>query len=198
MEWQCSSLQWVEHGNESKSVIWIFHLLSAVPDCPPPPSIRNGVVIVPPWGTPLYTVVEYFCKGGTRMVGNQTLECLESSEWSSDPPVCKGMVYTWQELRKWKFNEFLKYADLQSCQVSLICCGTEIMCAPLENPKNGGVILNNGTVYGAQAHYNCDNNFLLKGNNSRICQIDGNWSGKMPKCKSWHHSCKMGPVENQW
>ena len=120
MEWQCSSLQWVEeHGNEQKSVIWIFYLFSAVPDCPPPPSIRNGVVIVPPWGTPLYTVVEYFCKVGTRMVGNQTLECLESSEWSSDPPVCKGMVYTWQELRKWKFNEFLKYADLQSCQVML-------------------------------------------------------------------------------
>ena len=78
----------IEKGKKSK-----FHkfLSLLVPVCTPPPSsITNREVNVPPGGTPLHTVVEYSCRVGTRMIGNHTLECLEDGKWSSDPPICEG------------------------------------------------------------------------------------------------------------
>ena len=35
---------------------------------------------------------------------------------------------------------------------------------------------------GFTASYTCDFGYTLEGEDSRICQIDGNWSGSQPDC----------------
>lgn len=45
----------------------------------------------------------------------------------------------------------------------------------------GGVCLN-GTAVGSKAIYICDDGLVLMGNKSRVCQKDGNWNGRIPRC----------------
>lgn len=54
-------------------------------------------------------------------------------------------------------------------------------CGPLPNPDNGAVSHPN-TVEGSSATYTCDEGFALDGEETRVCQGDGNWSGEEPVC----------------
>lgn len=57
-----------------------------------------------------------------------------------------------------------------------------IDCGPLESPENGMVNLEDGSVYGSEARYNCSSNYLLEGTYLRICLENGEWSGEKPEC----------------
>ena len=39
-----------------------------------------------------------------------------------------------------------------------------------------------GTEFGSQANYSCDEGYVVSGNSSRVCQADGEWSGNDPNC----------------
>ena len=56
-----------------------------------------------------------------------------------------------------------------------LCCTVE--CKELADPANGQV-----SVVRFTARYSCDFGYTLNGDNSRFCQIDGNWSGSHPAC----------------
>ena len=45
-----------------------------------------------------------------------------------------------------------------------------------------GVVCFNRTTVGSRAVYICNDNFLLMGNEARVCQRDGNWNGRTPQC----------------
>lgn len=48
-------------------------------------------------------------------------------------------------------------------------------------PKNGNAKYN-GTYYSAMLNYTCDGGYLLLGNATSECQLNGKWSGFVPVC----------------
>ena len=63
-----------------------------------------------------------------------------------------------------------------------------INCGPLDKPKNGFVLLS-GTAEGATATYSCRHGFVLEpeGENTRVCNRSGNWTGSASKCRSMYY-----------
>ena len=55
-------------------------------------------------------------------------------------------------------------------------------CGSLPDPANGQVTLNS-TGFHSMANYTCDPGYGLVGNATRICQLDGTWSGSV-SCQS--------------
>ena len=58
------------------------------------------------------------------------------------------------------------------------------MCRSLVNSASisGGAVCYNGTTVGFEAVYVCNDGYNLMGNETRICQSDGIWSGSIPQC----------------
>ena len=47
---------------------------------------------------------------------------------------------------------------------------------------SGGVVCLNGTTVGSEAVYVCNDGYNLMGNETRVCQSEGIWSGSIPQC----------------
>ena len=60
---------------------------------------------------------------------------------------------------------------------------TVVDCGTLINPTNGQVSHTAGTTYRQKATYSCDAGFNLVGDNIRMCQVSGVWSGNAPICQ---------------
>lgn len=62
-------------------------------DCPPLPMIPNGHHTGENAG-PIASgsSVTYSCEPGYLLVGDKTIDCLSSGEWSADTPKCKGTL----------------------------------------------------------------------------------------------------------
>ena len=60
---------------------------------------------------------------------------------------------------------------------------TVVDCGSLTNPTNGVVSHTAGTTFGQTATYSCDTGYNLVGDNTRMCQASGNWSGSAPTCQ---------------
>lgn len=56
------------------------------------------------------------------------------------------------------------------------------MCGRLPAIRNGRVDLS-GTAVGSTATYSCDQGFLLVGEATRRCQLNGEWTGNEPFCR---------------
>jgi len=57
------------------------------------------------------------------------------------------------------------------------------MCLRLRNPSNGFVKLTNKLNTGSQANYECRSGYIIEGDRIRVCQPNGEWSGRHPICK---------------
>ena len=55
-------------------------------------------------------------------------------------------------------------------------------CGALTDPMNGNVLVAH-TVFGSVAVYECDENYMRDGSQSRLCQEDATWSGMEPTCE---------------
>ena len=59
-------------------------------------------------------------------------------------------------------------------------------CLELLNPPNGMINCSLGDdrvhSYGDTCNFTCNTGYELTGNNTRICQSDGNWSGNDNSC----------------
>ena len=58
---------------------------------------------------------------------------------------------------------------------------TGITCELLTSPANGAVSTT-GRVFGSKARYRCQPGYTLHGDDIRICQEVGYWSGQTPSC----------------
>ena len=56
-------------------------------------------------------------------------------------------------------------------------------CGSLASPKFGQVVIS-GTTFGSTATYSCQKGYILVGDSTRVCQVNGQWSGDAPTCKS--------------
>ncbi|XP_065187113.1 uncharacterized protein LOC135817798 [Sycon ciliatum] len=60
-----------------------------VPQCPPLPSIQNGVRTLSSTSYQREVIYTYRCNKGYILQGNNKLECLEHGNWSKEPPTCE-------------------------------------------------------------------------------------------------------------
>ena len=69
--------------------------------------------------------------------------------------------------------------DENLCNILLIV----VDCGTLTSPTNGQVNQTAGTTFGQTATYSCDPGYNLVGDDTRICQASGVWSGSEPNCQ---------------
>ena len=55
------------------------------------------------------------------------------------------------------------------------------MCPTLVPPANGNLVLS-GNTFGETANYTCNTGFILEGDPTLTCGVDGQWSGSSPVC----------------
>ena len=71
--------------------------------------------------------------------------------------------------------------------------GPKADCGPLEDPENGKVNMDQGTLAGSYAIYVCDPGYKLVGFlDFRVCQHDGFWSNTKIRCEP------IGELEVWW
>ena len=88
------------------------------------------------------------------------------------------------------FDTFYTYHCICPAHIEMLAVPflLAINCGPLDEPKNGFVLLS-GTAVGATATYSCRPGFVLEpeGENLRVCNRSGKWTGSVPKCRSMYH-----------
>ena len=62
---------------------------------------------------------------------------------------------------------------------------------------SGGVVCYNGTTEGSRAVYTCTGGYNLVGNEARVCQSDGIWSGSTPQCVQEEGGMDSSQLHNQ-
>ena len=73
------------------------------------------------------------------------------------------------------------YFTLSATVSSGFCLTVDVNCGHPGILANGNIILTNTTL-GSTIAYACDVSFVLCGNDTRICQSNGMWSGSLPSC----------------
>ena len=77
-------------------------------------------------------------------------------------------------------NIFALLCQQWFCMYSIV-----VDCGGLKNPENGQVAIS-GTDFGSNARYRCLSGYILVGDDVRMCQENGDWSGEEPVCQ-----CKL-------
>ena len=61
---------------------------------------------------------------------------------------------------------------------------TVVVCPELDVPQNGNIEYDNTqSVYNSMATYTCVNGLMVEGDEMRVCQNDGTWSGSVAICQ---------------
>ena len=87
--------------------------------------------------------------------------------------------------------------ESQQCQANGKWSGVLAVCSPVDcqdpgTPANGDRMLVS-TTFMSTVFYSCRLGYNLEGNQHRICQASGNWSGDLPICKGWWEVA-LGPL----
>src|SRR5260370_86042 len=172
--------------------------------CPALDSPMAGVVAAPE-RTP-GSMATYTCQMGYTLNGSATRICQASGIWSDAPATCavkdcgplqapkNGSVSAPQTT----FGATATYScgsgfgpsgsATRTCQLDGTWSGVDPTCVvadcpALPGPMGGGVVAPTLTV-GSTATYSCAAGYALTGMATRTCQIDHNWSGAAPTCKT--------------
>uniref|UniRef100_G1P1I2 Complement C3d receptor 2 n=1 Tax=Myotis lucifugus TaxID=59463 RepID=G1P1I2_MYOLU len=178
------------------------------PECPPLPMIPNGHHTAENVGLFVPGLsVTYSCEPGYLLVGETTIRCLSSGDWSAVIPRCEeaqcdapgpllnGQIkgpasrrtgpsdQSFRSFRLFSHNAFLCVVQLQPCRFSLI--SLEILCPPpppiLNGRHTGNPSVN--VPYGSTVTYTCDPgpergvDFILIGKDTIRCTTDSQKTG---------------------
>ena len=66
------------------------------------------------------------------------------------------------------------------------CVCIVVDCGDLSDSIQNGAVTIQGTSYGQQATYSCNNNFGVDGAEVLTCEASGQWSSEPPTCSSKH------------
>ncbi|KAK2086448.1 Complement receptor type 2 [Saguinus oedipus] len=174
--------------------------------CQPPPGLRHGqhtggnMVLFVSGMT-----VDYTCDPGYLLVGNKSIHCMPSGNWSPSAPRCEETCQPVREdLQKLPAGSRVELVNM-SCQDGYQLTGHAyqtcqdakngiwfkkvplckvIRCHPppvIVNGKHTGMLAEN-FLYRSEVSYECDPGFSLLGEKKLQCRSDGSWSGSPPQC----------------
>lgn len=160
-------------------MISVLHFVYQV-TCPKLPKPDYGDVIV----TGLYPKdnATYSCNPGYILDGPKVRTCRHDGTWKDKAPICKRKNHS-----RIYISQYIAF------------CTIAVDCGPLPDIPYGKVSVKPYTKLGSIAKYSCDDKYKLVGDDKRVCQPNGNWSGKEPKCVYVpppkpqypdHHKCK--------
>nr|KAF6315936.1 complement C3d receptor 2 [Pipistrellus kuhlii] len=191
---------------------WDPQIPTCEKDCQPPAGLHHGrhtggnrVLFVSGM------TVHYTCDPGYSLVGNKSIHCMPSGNWSPSAPRCEGapcqpVGEDVQELpadshvvlvnRSCPDGYELTGHTFQKCEddenriwFQRIPLCEAILCPPpprkIDNGRHTGVMAEQ-FLYGMEISYECDPGFLLLGRRKMRCIRDseghGSWSGPPPQC----------------
>ncbi|ESO92606.1 hypothetical protein LOTGIDRAFT_233055 [Lottia gigantea] len=170
--------------------------------CPPPQPPTNGFVNA--LGLAYTSKAEYECSDGHILEGVNSRTCQIDKTWTDTVPICKpseceppveiqnGRV----EYKDLSIGAIATYTcelahrlvgdKIRRCLDSLTWSGQAVMCKPVQCPDsfnvpNGRVEIS-GTSFGSLASYICDVGYNLNGDQDRVCDELGVWSGSSSSC----------------
>lgn len=186
-------------------LLFLFHT-----DCGPPIVIPNGLVMFN--GTMFSYTAYYGCNEGfepqNASTDIYTKTCDMYGNWTGMVPVCRPVDCgspddlgngSLAKISGTLFGNSVTYAcDLGftltgqqnvSCEASGKWSDDRPVCEPVDcgvlpDPENGRLIYKSDTTfYGDTVIYECEDNFTLTGNDTRVCDADGQWNGTDAVCK---------------
>ncbi|MEJ1282873.1 sushi von Willebrand factor type A EGF and pentraxin domain containing 1 [Cricetulus griseus] len=154
--------------------------------------------------TTMGSAAQYSCKPGHILEGSHLRLCLQNKKWSGTAPRCeaiscskpnplrngliKGSDYSYLGVLHYECDPgyVLNGTAKRTCQENKDWDGHEPTCIPVD--CGSPPVLNNGQVKGEEytfqkeITYSCSEGFILEGARSRVCLINGSWSGTTPSC----------------
>lgn len=175
-------------------------------DCGAPDSVEHGETQLLDKRTTYGARVQYTCGVNYTLVGSAVATCDEGT-WTDKPPqcmfsTCPTPVSPLNATVQVRGNLSEGSEALFSCSAGHRLIGEPVLrcllggtwnaprplCQLIEcgapTPLVDGNILLNATYYGAVARFQCDEDFVLRGDEQRVCQEDGRWSGSEPTCEA--------------
>lgn len=152
--------------------------------------------------------ITYKCPVGYTIDGVDKRKCLPNGFWSDSPPTCRfvdcGPLSDINRGRVILVNSRTSYnaTALYVCDRDYTLVGNETRAclsngswSGVEPPKcmyswcpelslipNGHLVVTNRTINGTST-YSCAKGHKLSGNETRICELGGRWSGEEPSCR---------------
>ncbi|XP_064626004.1 sushi, von Willebrand factor type A, EGF and pentraxin domain-containing protein 1-like [Lineus longissimus] len=179
------------------------------PECEPvncgEPPLAEHRKIVSEHSTIYESTLLYNCTSGYIMTGQANITCLMNGSWSGTGPNCQpvscntpraiangtviGGDFTFgaQVLFSCDRGYRLVGSPLTECRADGSWSHEEATCKRIQcekpsSPKHGRA-RGDSHFFGDQIWYECDEGFLLVGNDSAICSENGTWSVEVPQCK---------------
>ncbi|KAL0277452.1 UNVERIFIED_CONTAM: hypothetical protein PYX00_004721 [Menopon gallinae] len=179
-------------------------VVSAV-HCPALPTRRD--LIMSTVSTKMNTRVVFSCSNGNALIGSQELVCLPSGNWSAPVPLCQSIEcadfnnLTDPNLKVSVLSREVGGRAVFSCSpgyglqgvAESVCLMTgdwslplptcqEVHCPSPGAPENGYIQGTGPYKAGDVVQFNCNPDFMMKGQPIIACQESGRWSGQLPKC----------------
>lgn len=150
---------------------------SSVVNCTEPGHIENSVRQVLSSGPHRYsfqTTVSYRCNPGYYLLGTSSISCQGDGTWDRSLPKC---------LCKSRFEalSFPFAIQTPASQPSITPIWTVVLCDRPSVPPYAQISGDRRTV-GSVIRYSCISQRAIIGNTTRMCQLDGQWSGSPPHC----------------
>uniref|UniRef100_A0A3Q2Z1D7 Sushi domain-containing protein n=1 Tax=Hippocampus comes TaxID=109280 RepID=A0A3Q2Z1D7_HIPCM len=183
---------------------------AAAGHCGIPEGIVNGQVIGENFG--YRDTVVYQCLPGFRLIGSSVRICLQDNQWSGQLPICipiscdpgipaNSIRQSKIEHGNFTFGTVVFYdcnpgydlfgSPVLSCQPTgqwdkplPECIGEgRTKTAPIsQGYRNSAIVILQDFTFGSTVRYSCLGGRQLKGESSRMCQLNGMWSTPMPFC----------------
>ncbi|KAM6428143.1 CUB and sushi domain-containing protein 2 isoform 2-T3 [Liasis olivaceus] len=162
----------------------------------------------------LNDVAKFMCNTGYRLEGTPKSQCLANGQWSNALPICRIVNCTdpghlENSIRqvqpsgphRYSYGTTVSY----QCNHGYYLLGTHVLtcqgdgtwdrplpvchlvsCGHPGSPPYAQILGDVHTV-GAVVRYSCQEGRSLIGNSTRMCQLDGRWSGSLPHCSGSIH-----------
>nr|XP_039269459.1 coagulation factor IX-like isoform X1 [Styela clava] len=109
-----------------------------------------------------------------------------------------GLVETGHRCRKQCSRDIECGGSMTKCRCDgwcgMSCFNPDAECPPLENPRNGYVVVGNVT-YGSVVKYVCNEGYSLVGLDERVCTSSRKWSGLQPTCVDFSECGVTEPLD---
>lgn len=174
--------------------------------CNEPPTIANGFIATSD-GNQFLDQITYGCDPGYELSYPNVHECMESRQWSPEPPTCNAVrcnrpedilhgVFTGKE-DNFVYNDKVTYKcnlgyklvgqSVSTCLQNATWSGAAPACKPIScgepDPVENGRLIGRDYTLNNVVRYACSAGFNMEGAKERVCRETGKWTPDAPVCK---------------